>query len=294
MNAPSSNESAPAVSISASAAQVSNPGVLDYSLHPSVLSAMSVPVVGGLNLVIPSERDSRVMFVGDMHDLAADARGDVVRFIQIALADGNHARGRQLEAATNWVESTLAKKERLPPGEWPRYQFALEANDQADAFREAIRKQTEPSIQRMVNVVQRVVRDVTPVINVMSTYELKLAWYDVLTQLRDGAQLYHDRVVADDQQTLAVLDRFYKEVPRLPVPASPLPGADRPKAPTPAGEPVATPRNDAMRAPAKPVPQATDSAAGTTGGLLVLLGILGTAAFLFMRLRKRVKNKSSS
>jgi hypothetical protein len=272
---------APAVSIS---------WILGSSTRPWALSAPELPLLNTLGLSLPSEREARTMLPGAVSDLTDQSRFIITRYVTDNIGVALQGRGRQLETLNQWLAGLQTQKQALPKDPWAAYQFSNEAWEKVSAFKAKISTQTEPTVQRMANDITRAVAQVTPVMNVMGSYEQKMQWYNILVQLKAGLGAYQARALEGDRQILDAIEAFERDNPRVALPAGPVPVEQSHNAPAPSvTAPVAVATEQVKREAAQ-VP-ATPEAQGGLSGNVVLLAVGGLVGGFFFFLRKRVAGK---
>lgn len=289
---------------SASRAPGEDPDALPWTLapeqHPLPLHYQAPAPVTGLYLELPAEAEVKLMLPGRAADAADATRLAVSRFLTGVIGSASQARGRQLEALNQWLENTNKQEQSLSADPWARYEFSREALGTLTQFRASVAAQTQPQTDSLVEQVRAVVARIAPLVSVMQTYELRMAWYNVLVQLKEGADLFQSQVTTSDQTILASVDQYLAQHPPVSRPASTPPprpnGLTRPQAsnsvaPTPGLTSSAmqdSPRKPAATAPAP----AKDQPSGLFGGALIGLFSVLTGAWLFMKFRKRGGKKA--
>lgn len=263
------------------------PDVLTPNLRPWPLAYIEPVPLNALYFTLPTARDARIMLPGYASDEVDRVRFTVNRYVTDNIGNAAQARGRQMEAFQTWVANYDKQKAELPKDPWAAYQFSKEALPVVKAFREKVAAQAEPSLNRMIKDVNGAVAQITPVMEATSSYELKLQWYNVLVQLKEGVTLYQARVAEADRPLLDAIAAFENANPPV---ARPLGPAPRPKsAATVVANAVLTEGEAvviAPREPAKPIP--VEPPPSQTGGIVVMFGIAAAVIGLFMKLRKRV------
>lgn len=247
--------------------------------------------LSALYVDVPSSADMKLMLPGAAADTADRARYVVSKFITDVIGSASQLRGGELEAVTTWVARTLQQESTLNADPWAQYQFRLEARRQVEGYRASVAAQSAPQTDRLALDLRKTVARVAPMLEVSPTYETRMAWYNVMVQLKEGMTLYQAQVTNGDQAVLAALDQFLTSHPPLPRPEGPEP-AKRQRNVIAAAQPIASTSTDLeatpKREPTKPLPAAQQD---TTGGLIVALGLVASVIGFFMYLRKRNKRK---
>lgn len=289
-----------AAAASASLAPGEDPDALPWTLapeqHPLPLHYQAPAPITGLYLELPAAAEVKLMLPGRAADAADAARVAVSRFLTGVIGDASQARGRQLEALNQWLENTNKQEQTLSADPWARYEFSREALGTLTQFRASVAAQTQPQTDNLVEQVRAVVARIAPLVSVMQTYELRMAWYNVLVQLKEGADLFQSQVTSSDQTILTAVDQYLAQHPAVSRPASSPPprpnGLARPQTgnsavPAPGLTSSAalqeSPRKPAAAAPAP----AKDQPSGIFGGVLIGLFSVMTGVWLFLKFRKR-------
>lgn len=264
------------------------PWVLTPDQHPSPLFYREPPPLTALILDLPSESDARIMLPGRAADSADQARFTVSRYITNVIGQAAQARGAQLEAVNAWLEKTKSREASLSQDPWVRYQFSLESRAQLESFRASLSKQSEAQLTGLSSTLREAVAKVTPLLNAMPTYETRLAWYNVLVQLKEGMALFQAQVTASDKTTLGVIDQYLTAHPAVARPVGEPPANQEGAAPAKKYTPEAT-NFEAKPAPRAPAKQLSTEPQDTTGGMIVAFGIVASIIGFFVYLRKRNK-----
>ncbi|KVP96395.1 hypothetical protein WJ97_10925 [Burkholderia ubonensis] len=271
------------------------PWTLASDLRPWPLAYAELIPLNTLSFSLPTEKEARIMLPGYVADTVDRARFTASRYVTDNIGSAAQIRGRQLETFNLWAQNTSKQKLNLPKDPWAAYQFNKEALATLKAFKEKVLSQTEPTIQRMAQDINASVEKITPVMNVMATYEQKMQWYNVLVQLKEGVGLYQARVSEADRQILDAIAAFERDNPPVARPAGsppPRPDADGVKPATGAVTPAVGMTPDTPREAAEP-PARKQEQSSQTGGLIVLLGMGTVVIGLFMKLRKRISKKGA-
>ena len=270
------------------------PWALSTESRPWPLAYAELNPLNTLVLALPSEREARIMLPGYVADAAERARFTVTRYITDNIGSGAQVRGRQLETFNVWAENSTKKKQALPHDPWAAYQFNKEALATLKTFKDKVQAQTAPDVQRMSQDIKAAVEKISPVMEVMSTYEQKMQWYNVLIQLKEGIGLYQARVMDADRQILDAIAAFERDNPPVSRPAGNPPRNEgegfKAPAPTPAATSNVSMTPDAPREAAEP-PARKAEQGNSTVGFIVLLAMGAAVIGLFMRLRKRLSKK---
>lgn len=251
--------------------------------------------LGTLYLSPPSTRDAKLMLPGVAADAANRARFTVNKYITDSIGISAQARARQMDALTRWIENADKQTQRVKDDEWEKYQFSVESRREIDTFRERVAAQAAPDQVLMQREIMRAVEEVTPLLEAMPNYELQMAWYNVLVQMKEGFALYQAQVLRADQNLLAAIDSYIEANPFAPRPAGQVPrqGVDGFSGPTVAKPTVPTPSltsavAEATREPA-PAPVAQprpDQPNSVLPGLGVFVLMVLAGVFLFFRARR--------
>lgn len=270
------------------------PFILGPELRTWPLQFFEQGQLNTLYFTVPSEQDARIMLPGNAADLADQVRFAISRYITDSIGAAAQARGRQLEMFSSWLANHDAQKKALPNDPWAAYQFSQESYPLVQAFKEKVTAQTALSVGQMVKDVNLSVAKITPVMESTGSYELKVKWYNILVQLKEGVGLYQGRAADGDRQILEAIAAFEAQNPPAPRP----PGRAPRKVTSVLAEPAAklTPATQAELAPrreaAKPLPN--EAPPSQTGGIVVLLGMAAVVFGLFMKLRNRVAKKGAA
>lgn len=278
-------------------ANPSVPWVLGASAHPWPLQYYEPIAFSNLVLRVPAERDARIMLPGVAADEAEHARFTANKFVVDAIGLGAQARGRQLEEINKWVTRTKEQLKSIDADDpWQMYQFSQEAHGYLNEFQAKVKAQSEPSIASMADQIRKAIDQISPVMSVTESYELRMAWYNIMVLLKEGLTLYQSQILGADQQILDQVTAFISEHPPLPRPEGPLPltpeEAQAKKAAAAASlAPVAvdSPKDD--RTPAAAPGATSDQSSGVSGGIIVGLVSLLTGGGLFFAIRRRISRK---
>lgn len=266
------------------------PWVLSPEQHPSPLFYREPQPLTSLILDLPSEADARIMLPGRAADAADQARFAVSRYLTNVIGQAAQARGAQLEAVNAWVEKTRSREALLSQDPWVRYQFSLEARAQLESFRASLSTQSTTQINTLANTLREAVDKVSPLLSAMPTYETRLAWYNILVQLKEGMGLFQAQVTNSDKTTLGVIDQYLAAHPAVARPVGDPPLKQEGVTPAKEYKPAAT-NFDVKPAPRVPTKPLDEEPQDTTGGLIVAFGIVASIIGFFVYLRKR--NKAS-
>ncbi|WP_157640000.1 hypothetical protein [Burkholderia ubonensis] len=270
--------------------------VLGSDSRPWPLAYAELNPLNSLYFALPTEKDARIMLPGYVADVVDRARFTVTRYITDNIGSAAQTRGRQLETFNVWAQNTAKQKQSLSKDPWVLYQFNKEALATVKTFKEKVQAQSEPTVKQMALDINATVEKVTPVMNVMATYEQKMQWYNLLVQLKEGVGLYQARVADADKQILDAIAAFERENPPVARPAGnppPRPGTDG-VASTNGG--AATPNvsmTPEIKREAAEAPAQKQEPASQTGGVIVLLGMGAVAIGLFLKLRRRISKKEA-
>lgn len=286
----------PDVSLDATADSV--PWVLETSQHPWPLRYQAPASLPRLYLSLPSEQEARIMLPGRSADEADRTRGVVEKFVTNSIGTAAQDRARQLEAVYEWVTRSSTQQRSLSADPWQAYQFSKEALQQILTYRKSLEKQSDIGLESMVADVVLAVAKVTPLMSVMPSYELQMAWYNVLKQLKEGVSLYNEQVVAADAKLVQTVDQYIAGNPPVPRPEGrkPEPNVGGLAVSAEIASPSLAGPAD-LRTPAQPAPQAADKSASSEGGWVataVGLGLIAAIAGLFMKLRRKVKGNKAA
>lgn len=294
---------APAAATSRATSQTTPavPWVLAANAHPWPLQYYEPITFSNLVLRVPAERDARIMLPGVAADEAEHARFTANKFVVDAIGLGAQARGRQLEEINKWVERTKDQLKSIDADDpWQVYQFSQEAHAYLSEFQAKVKAQSEPAITSMAGQIRAAIEQITPAMNATDSYELRMAWYNVMVLLKEGLTLYQSQILSADQQILDQVEAFAKEHPLVARPEGPLPltpeQAQAKKAAAAATlAPVSADSPKEVREPA-PAPAATaEQGSGVVGGFIVALVALLSGGGLFFAIRRRVsRNKPSA
>lgn len=272
----------------AASAETGAPAVLPHDLHPWPLRYREPPALNALLLDIPPVAEARLLLPGRAADAVENARFAANKYINDAVGAAAQARSRQFDAFSQWQATTDGMARKLDSADnWQLYQFRLEARREVTQYRERIGRQATDALQRMAVDVKSAVGRIAAVMHLMPTYELRMGWYGVMVQIRDGVTLYQTQVRAADSQLLARLDEYLAANPVIPRPAGTPPDRSlgAPKAAA-AREPVPqlAPAQVA-RAPSKAVPE--PKAESPMAGFVVAGVLVAAIAGLVLKLRRR-------
>ncbi len=263
--------------------------VLEADFRPWALNYAQPNPMNTLYLTLPTEAEARIQLPGLTADMADRARLTVSRYISDNIGIAAQARGRQLEAFTQWAENCRKQKAAMPVNPWVVYQFQREASETLAGFKQKVMGQTEPALNQMATDVRRTVELVSALMNSAGSYEQKMHWYNVLLQLRDGVSLYQARVDESDRQLMEAIAAFEQENPPVARPEGKPPARRDAQSLGIAPEAlqgVELAPEVAKREPAPAVIKKEESS--SLGGALVLLGMAAMAIFFFLKLRRRV------
>lgn len=252
---------------------------------------LSPPTV--LYLPLPEVPSLRLMLPGHTLEEARQARAGVARYITNLIGVAAQDRARQLDAFNAWADQTLKQKATLnTDDEWLQYVFWGQAHASVESYRVHIVPQSEAVTREMSGPIQAFAANVTDLMNAAQGYEQRMAWYQVLTQLKEGLQLYQIQMQEGDAQVLQAVNYFVGTNPPVARPESPLPTMDAStgKRAMPKVEMPRTPEIAPVRRPAE-APTATVVAeeGNSLVAYLVIAGVLAPIGLYFLRLRKRKK-----
>ncbi len=268
------------------------PHALPPELHVWPLRYREPPPLNALMLDVPVEADARLMLPGRAADHVANARYAANKYINDTVGLAAQARGRQQDAWERWLEQTDAQARKLDSSDaWQAYQFRLEARREVEQYREKIAGQAAISLQRMASDVRDSIAKITPIMALMPTYELKMGWYGILVQLKEGVTLYQGQITNADRYMLRKLDDYLAANPTISRPAGVPPerGAVAIAKKAVTDTPAPPPAKELARPAAPPPPPPTASASGSGLGF-ALVGLLFLAVgFVYFKLRKKTQ-----
>ncbi|WP_176089231.1 hypothetical protein [Achromobacter anxifer] len=258
--------------------------------------------LGTLYLSPPSAREAKLMLPGMAADAANRARFTVNKYITDSIGISAQARARQLETLNRWIENSNQQAARAKDDDWEKYQFSVESRREIEAYREKVVGQAAPDLSLMQREIQRAVEELSPLLEVMPNYELQMAWYNVLVQLKEGFSLYQAQVQRADQTLLATIDAYLDANPYAARPAGPVPqqGGEgihsAPAAKSNLSAPTLTPSlaesaRDAVRepAPAPDAPAAREQPQSIIPGLSVFGLMVLVGLFVIFKIRRRAR-----
>lgn len=265
--------------------------VLNVQTRPWPLVYTQPAPLNALYFSLPTEKEARFMLPGYILDKVERARFVVSEYTTNNIGSAAQIRGRQLEAFNAWFANVNAQKKILSTDPWVVYQFNQEARAIAADFKSKIQTQTQPLIVQMADDVRKAVETISPIMNVMATYEQQMLWYNVLVQLKESVSLYQARVFEADKQILDAIERFEQENPPVARPV----GNPPPQLPSEInGGPTANPSAPVLTPEIKrekAVEPVRKEESSSMGGLIVLLGMGVFVVGLFLKLRNRVSSK---
>jgi len=275
------------------------PWVLSPEQQPWPLHYREPAPMNVLHLNIPSLDEARLMLPGRAADMLERAQASIHKYINDAIGQSAQFRGSQLESLDIWIERTLTQLRDIPQHPWAQYQFNKAARKIMQDYRDRAEGQGARALEQVYGDIQQAVSRISPIIEVMPTHELSMGWYNAMVQLRNGLELYQSQVHQADRRVLIKIDDFLNRHPAVVQPAGDPPPQPRPGLSglgviEKAQQPPEVPRLQ-MGAPSSPAPEerAEMKASGdSTGGLLVLAGMLGVAIYFVMRLRKSGRRKN--
>lgn len=315
--------SAPSTPAAASRSATASPGAAPEPAHdapgedygwvlapenrPWTLHFVPTTAPGALVISIPTSREVRLMLPGTLADSAQRARQLISRYMADAISSVSQSRARQLATFSQWVDNAARQGQRASVEPWQEYQFSVEARLEVVKFRDQVLKQSEPLVNQVQQEVNRWVAPVTAAMNISPSYDLQMAWYDVLVSLRDAFALYQAQLRQADATLLDALDVFLAEHPPALRPTAPLPekrtdGFSGPVAvpmkPAVAQAPTLAPlqespratgaadERDTARVRAAPINIAPDDKPTSWGpGLAVAALLFSLLGWMFMRMR---------
>lgn len=287
-----------------SAAREDMPWTLRGENRPWSLHFTPSNPLGTLYLSPPNARDARIMLPGVLADSANRARFTVNKFVTDSIGISSQARARQMEALSRWIENTNKQLERVRDDEWEHYQFNVESRREIDAFRAKVEAQAAPDLAFIQAEIVRAVAEVTPLMESMSSYEMQMAWYNVMVQMKDGFALYQSQVQRADQQLLGAIDSYIELNPFVARPTTPPPrqGVDgfsgptaiRAATPAPTVTPSIVGPSPTERTPAEPATTSTaNQPSSVVPGLAVGGLFLLAVAWLVLKVRGARRGKGA-
>ncbi|MEX3984231.1 hypothetical protein AB4Y45_35330 [Paraburkholderia sp. EG287A] len=274
------------------------PWTLTSDQHPWPLRYHALAPVMSLFLDLPSPADTKLELPGIAADQAEHARVAVNQYFSNLLGSDNRTRGGQLDALSTWLDRMGQQEMSLGSADpWAHYEFSREALAQMTQFRSGVASQTDPQSRQVLSEVRNAIARITPLVQLMPTYETRLAWYNVLVQLKDGLAEYQSQATETDQKLLTAIDTYLATHPAVPQPAGDIPprpqGFARAHAPAASsGSQAQTPSavstlQDAHTPAAMPPEKKQGSS--LIGSLLVALFAVVTLGWVAMKIRGRNK-----
>ncbi|MBK3779942.1 hypothetical protein G3A43_06715 [Paraburkholderia aspalathi] len=275
------------------------PWTLTPDQHPWPLRYRAPAPVTSLYLDLPSPADTKLEMPGVAADQADAARIAVNRYFANLLAEDNRVRGGQLDALNTWLDRAGPQEQSVGADPWARYEFSSEALRQVIPFRAGVAGQSAPESKQVLEQVRAAVVRISPLVQLMPTYETRLAWYNVLVQLKEGLTQYQSQSTDIDQKLLASLDGYLASHPEVPRPAGEVPQKPTGFArthPAPAASGVSRPdpqsaaisiQGDTHKPAAMP-PERKQSSSLLGSALIALFGA-GTLGWVVLKIRGRNK-----
>lgn len=203
------------------------PWILAPDQHPLPLHYSEPQNINILLLDIPSTAEARLMNPGRALDLAERARYTTSKYTSDAIGLITLTRTRQAEAIERWLAYTDKQAAALGNDPWQHYQFWHEARPMMEAYRAKAAEQTAPPLMRMVDDSKRAVAAIIPIVNLMPTHEARLAWYNVMVQLKEGLGLFQRQLADADKRVNDLFDGYLQRHPYVPRPAGAIPADPR-------------------------------------------------------------------
>jgi len=246
---------------------------------------------------MPESADLRLMLPGRVMDAAEESRSQVARYFSDVLGNASAERGRQAESVDFWINDATTKLRNLGPDPWKRYQFIREARELAVNFRSGIESQSSAEIERLTSAAAATIRKAQVAMDSSRTHEQKMAWYNVMVQVRDGVNLLQGQILAADKKTVNALTRFLEGMREEPRPAGDPPTKVKPLSAANQRQNMDMPTPAVIRTPASPAPvaeppQSAFAKYGAFGvGLLMVFGMLGLGRKFFKRGPEKIKTE---
>jgi len=274
------------------------PWVLSPEQQPWPLHYREPAPMNVLHLNIPSLAEARLMLPGRAADMLERAQASIHKYINDAIGHSAQFRGAQLESLDTWIERTLMQLRDIPEHPWAQYQFNKSARKIMQDYRDRAEPQSGRALEQVYGDIQHAVSRISPIIEVMPTHELSMGWYNAMVQLRNGLDIYQSQVHQADQRVLSKIDDFLNHHPAVAQPAGdpppqPRSGLSGLSAIEKAQQQPMAPKL-LLDAPSSPAPEdrvELQASGDSTGGLIVLAGMLGVAIYFVMRLRKAGRRK---
>lgn len=286
------------VSPPASSASIpsSSPDALGFVLTaeqlPWPLRYRELAAPGALYIPLPDAASLRIMLPGHALEEGRLARRAVAKYITDLIGVASQDRTRQLDAFVTWTEQTLKQKATLSPTDaWQQYVFWGQVHASVEAYRAGVAPQSDAVLRGISEAIPKFVADVTNLMEAAQGYEQRMVWYQVLTQLKEGLQLYQLQMQAGDDKILQAITSFVESNPAPARPEGSPPSYDQATGKRAMPKPVEAPRVDigAPSAKREPAPPAAAPASQGEPVVAYTLVALVIAAVLggILKLRRR-------
>lgn len=271
--------------------------LLNSEQRPWPLRYSALSSTGTLYLTVPTVQEGRMMLPGVALDSASRTRQELTKHITNVIGFSAQDRAKQLDIFNSWTAQVAKQKLTLgATDDWARYAFSVAVYKEFGTFKDDIKNQSAPEMQKHLQDLSRTIAQLTPVMDSMQAYEQRTAWYAVMLQHRDGLQLVEAQQRNGDEQILKAINTFLIENPEVPRPAgeAPKPSKDGKRETPTAGQVTATnvdaPQLRAPAAAASDNPE--DKPSGLLGTIIGILMVVGLLSYFIIPLRKRFKKKA--
>lgn len=182
---------------------------------------------GVLYLPLPAPAELRLMLPGVGLEEARRTRQGVAKYVTDLIGLAAQDRARQLEGFNAWAAQVQTQKNTLSSSdEWAQHAFSALVGASLAAYKNELAPQSEMQARTLSNGLPKFVSDITELMNAAQGYEQRAAWYQVLTQLQEGLQLYQLQMQERDAQLFQAIAAFEVNNPPVARPEGDAPVRD--------------------------------------------------------------------
>lgn len=238
---------------------------------------------------VPTPSEIKMMLPGDALDHADTARYRISQYMGDLTGTAAQRRDRQKSAVLEWSRTAKDMAKNLSANPWQKYQFNRMVQAQLQPYKIGIAGQSKREAELLATQIKPIIEKVGIIMNDMPTHQTKMAWYNVMVQLKDSFELYQQQIGDGDAGVNNLLYPEIKKYPLLPRPAGDPPVSQEQAREIAKAQKTQTALGTVDGEPKQPAVQMQDkNGSNSYGGVIVAL-MMGLVAVFMLR-----RNKSKS
>lgn len=244
---------------------------------------------------VPTPAEIKMMLPGDVLDHADTARYRISQYMGDLTGSSAQRRDQQKSTVMEWSRSSKNLYKNLSANPWQKYQFNRMAQAQLQPFKIGIAGQSAREAQLVANQIKPTIEQIGIILNDMPTHQTKMAWYNVMVQLKDSFELYQNQIAAGDNAINSILYPEIKTYAIVPRPAGdpPISQAQARAKAKAFNQGTANTMGEPVQDDKKPAIQMQEKSSNSYGGIIVAL-MMGAVAIFMIRRNKGTKDAAST